>query len=81
MWDDTRLLVGAVGSLMVRASDSRPAGPVSMLEATKYPPSTHGKSTAGAHRLLVVRLFHVLAVPHVLDACGEAALSERSCCE
>ncbi|GFT67550.1 hypothetical protein TNCV_2361461 [Trichonephila clavipes] len=32
----------AVGSLMVRASDSRPEGLSSMPDATKYPPSTHG---------------------------------------
>ncbi|GFW04263.1 hypothetical protein TNCV_2670271 [Trichonephila clavipes] len=32
----------AVGSLVVRASDSRPEGLGSMLNATKYPPSTHG---------------------------------------
>ncbi|GFS51502.1 uncharacterized protein TNCV_549471 [Trichonephila clavipes] len=34
--------VGAVGSLVVRASDSRPEGLGSMLDVTKYPPSTHG---------------------------------------
>ncbi|GFT31748.1 hypothetical protein TNCV_231451 [Trichonephila clavipes] len=32
----------AVGSLVVRASDSRPEGLGSMPDATKYPPSTHG---------------------------------------
>ncbi|GFW69630.1 hypothetical protein TNCV_489741 [Trichonephila clavipes] len=32
----------AVGSLVVRASDSRPEGLGSMSDATKYPPSTHG---------------------------------------
>ncbi|GFV00746.1 hypothetical protein TNCV_1385651 [Trichonephila clavipes] len=32
----------AVGSLVVRASDSRLEGLVSMPDATKYPPSTHG---------------------------------------
>ncbi|GFX37985.1 uncharacterized protein TNCV_3835861 [Trichonephila clavipes] len=32
----------AVGSLVVRASDSRPEGLGSMLDASKYPPSTHG---------------------------------------
>ncbi|GFW92762.1 uncharacterized protein TNCV_1735551 [Trichonephila clavipes] len=32
----------AVGSLVVRASDSRPEGLGSMLDATKYPPSAHG---------------------------------------
>ncbi|GFX06071.1 transposable element Tc1 transposase [Trichonephila clavipes] len=31
-----------MGSLVVRASDSRPEGLGSMLDATKYPPSTHG---------------------------------------
>ncbi|GFW87813.1 uncharacterized protein TNCV_1359171 [Trichonephila clavipes] len=33
---------GAVGSLVVRASDSRPEGLGSMLDVTKYPPSAHG---------------------------------------
>ncbi|GFX68604.1 hypothetical protein TNCV_1800171 [Trichonephila clavipes] len=33
---------GAVDSLVVRASDSRPEGLGSMPNATKYPPSTHG---------------------------------------
>ncbi|GFT57263.1 hypothetical protein TNCV_1692571 [Trichonephila clavipes] len=32
----------AVGSLMVRASDSRPEGLGSMPDATKYPPSMYG---------------------------------------
>ncbi|GFX22959.1 hypothetical protein TNCV_2086671 [Trichonephila clavipes] len=32
----------AVGSLVVRASDSRSVGLGSMPDATKYPPSTHG---------------------------------------
>ncbi|GFX95752.1 hypothetical protein TNCV_4886781 [Trichonephila clavipes] len=32
----------AVGSLVIRASDSRPEGLGSMPDATKYPPSTHG---------------------------------------
>ncbi|GFY10905.1 hypothetical protein TNCV_1124271 [Trichonephila clavipes] len=31
-----------VGSLVVRASDSRPEGLDSMPDATKHPPSTHG---------------------------------------
>ncbi|GFV10552.1 hypothetical protein TNCV_3545811, partial [Trichonephila clavipes] len=31
----------AVGSLVVRASDSRPEGLGSMLDVTKYPPSAH----------------------------------------
>ncbi|GFT28796.1 hypothetical protein TNCV_3585161 [Trichonephila clavipes] len=35
----------AVGSLLVRASDSRPEGLCSMPDATKYPPSTHGVRT------------------------------------
>ncbi|GFX58539.1 hypothetical protein TNCV_417191 [Trichonephila clavipes] len=35
----------AVGSLVVRASDSRPEGLVLMPDATKYPPSTHGVRT------------------------------------
>ncbi|GFX46889.1 uncharacterized protein TNCV_4040341 [Trichonephila clavipes] len=34
--------VHAVGSLVVRASDSRPEGLGSMLDVTKYPPSAHG---------------------------------------
>ncbi|GFT91831.1 uncharacterized protein TNCV_3259861 [Trichonephila clavipes] len=33
---------GAVGSLVVRASDSRPEGLGSMLDVTKYPSSAHG---------------------------------------
>ncbi|GFV90998.1 uncharacterized protein TNCV_1248851 [Trichonephila clavipes] len=36
------LHLGAVGSLVVRASDSRPEGLGSMLDVTKYPPSAHG---------------------------------------
>ncbi|GFW85942.1 hypothetical protein TNCV_1967501 [Trichonephila clavipes] len=32
----------AMGSLVARASDSRPEGLGSMPHATKYPPSTHG---------------------------------------
>ncbi|GFW15291.1 hypothetical protein TNCV_3739951 [Trichonephila clavipes] len=32
----------AVGSLVVRASDSRPKGLGSIPDATKHPPSTHG---------------------------------------
>ncbi|GFX52491.1 hypothetical protein TNCV_4325071 [Trichonephila clavipes] len=32
----------AVGSLVVRASDSRPEGLGSMPDGTKHPPSTHG---------------------------------------
>ncbi|GFT23285.1 hypothetical protein TNCV_2015841 [Trichonephila clavipes] len=32
----------AVGSLVVRASDSRPEGLGPMPDATKYPPSTYG---------------------------------------
>ncbi|GFW99049.1 hypothetical protein TNCV_1782681 [Trichonephila clavipes] len=53
----------AVGSLVVRTSDSRPQGLGSVPDATKYPPSTHGdfdelnrtvtsmvlKATAGIH--------------------------------
>ncbi|GFX46207.1 hypothetical protein TNCV_2298561 [Trichonephila clavipes] len=35
---------GAVGSLVVRASDSRPEGLGSMPDATKHPPSTHRSS-------------------------------------
>ncbi|GFV09802.1 hypothetical protein TNCV_2598571 [Trichonephila clavipes] len=31
-----------LGSLVVRASDSRPEGLGSMPDATKFPPSTHG---------------------------------------
>ncbi|GFV71998.1 transposable element Tc3 transposase [Trichonephila clavipes] len=34
--------MGAVGSLVVRASDSRPEDLGSMLDVTKYPPSAHG---------------------------------------
>ncbi|GFX98855.1 hypothetical protein TNCV_1504311 [Trichonephila clavipes] len=34
--------MGVVGSLVVRATDSRPEGLGSMPDATKYPPSTHG---------------------------------------
>ncbi|GFX68882.1 uncharacterized protein TNCV_3865801 [Trichonephila clavipes] len=37
-----KTLYRAVGSLMVRASDSRPEGLGSMLDVTKYPPSAHG---------------------------------------
>ncbi|GFY03247.1 uncharacterized protein TNCV_1172071 [Trichonephila clavipes] len=37
-----KCLDGAVGSLVVRASDSRPEGLGSMLDVTKYPPSAHG---------------------------------------
>ncbi|GFV52364.1 hypothetical protein TNCV_855341 [Trichonephila clavipes] len=32
-----------MGSLVVRASDSRPEGLGSMPDVTKYPPRTHGK--------------------------------------
>ncbi|GFV12667.1 uncharacterized protein TNCV_1388631 [Trichonephila clavipes] len=32
----------AVGSRVIKASDSRPGGLGSMPDATKYPPSTHG---------------------------------------
>ncbi|GFW06494.1 glycine N-methyltransferase [Trichonephila clavipes] len=35
-------LLWAVGSLVVRASDSRPEGLGSMLDVTKYPPSAQG---------------------------------------
>ncbi|GFV04178.1 hypothetical protein TNCV_917991 [Trichonephila clavipes] len=35
-------LKGAVGTLVVRASDSRPEGLGSMPDATKHPPGTHG---------------------------------------
>ncbi|GFV92630.1 hypothetical protein TNCV_1374811 [Trichonephila clavipes] len=35
-------LIVPVGSLVVRASDSRPEGLGSMPDAPKYPPSTHG---------------------------------------
>ncbi|GFW35010.1 hypothetical protein TNCV_979481 [Trichonephila clavipes] len=38
----TVVVVGTVGSLVVRASDSRPEGLGSMPDATKHPPSTHG---------------------------------------
>ncbi|GFU28539.1 hypothetical protein TNCV_467631 [Trichonephila clavipes] len=34
----------AVGSLVVRSSDSRPEGLGSMPDATKHPPSTHGST-------------------------------------
>ncbi|GFV55435.1 hypothetical protein TNCV_11801 [Trichonephila clavipes] len=34
----------AVGSLVVRASDSRPEGLGSIPDATKHPPSTHGST-------------------------------------
>ncbi|GFX28286.1 uncharacterized protein TNCV_1125401 [Trichonephila clavipes] len=37
-----KLLLLAVGSLVVRASDSRPEGLGSMLDVTKYPQSAHG---------------------------------------
>ncbi|GFV82390.1 hypothetical protein TNCV_643511 [Trichonephila clavipes] len=33
--------MGSLGSLVVRASDSRPEGLGSMLDVTKYPPSAH----------------------------------------
>ncbi|GFY14813.1 hypothetical protein TNCV_648561 [Trichonephila clavipes] len=33
----------AMGSLVARASDSRPEGLGSMPDATKYPPSAHGE--------------------------------------
>ncbi|GFU39376.1 uncharacterized protein TNCV_1716491 [Trichonephila clavipes] len=36
------VLLRAVGSLVVRASDSRPEGLGLMLDVTKYPPSAHG---------------------------------------
>ncbi|GFY14424.1 hypothetical protein TNCV_1314781 [Trichonephila clavipes] len=36
------IFIGAVGSLVVRASDSRPEGLGSMPDATKHSPSTHG---------------------------------------
>ncbi|GFW74145.1 hypothetical protein TNCV_4176901 [Trichonephila clavipes] len=36
------LTTRAVGSLVVRASDSRPEGLGSMLDVTKYSPSAHG---------------------------------------
>ncbi|GFV76319.1 hypothetical protein TNCV_4412981 [Trichonephila clavipes] len=39
---DSVLTLGAVGSLVVRASDSRPEGLDSMLDVTKYPPSAQG---------------------------------------
>ncbi|GFY33285.1 hypothetical protein TNCV_1241351 [Trichonephila clavipes] len=39
---DVQSSPGAVGSLVVRASDSRPEGLGSMPDATKYPPSTRG---------------------------------------
>ncbi|GFT58554.1 hypothetical protein TNCV_1250271 [Trichonephila clavipes] len=47
------LFIGAVGSLVVRASDSRPEGLSSMPDATKHPPSTHGltcRNCGGADR-------------------------------
>ncbi|GFW32758.1 hypothetical protein TNCV_3680061 [Trichonephila clavipes] len=37
-----KIILGAVGSLVVRASDCRPEGLGSMPDVTKYPPSTHG---------------------------------------
>ncbi|GFX10446.1 uncharacterized protein TNCV_1868411 [Trichonephila clavipes] len=37
-----RFVIAAVGSLVVRASDSRPEDLGSMLDVTKYPPSAHG---------------------------------------
>ncbi|GFV85893.1 uncharacterized protein TNCV_1421961 [Trichonephila clavipes] len=40
--DKQSLREWAVGSLVVRASDSRPEGLGSMLDVTKYPPSAHG---------------------------------------
>ncbi|GFU92547.1 uncharacterized protein TNCV_4794761 [Trichonephila clavipes] len=43
----------AVGSLVVRALDSRPEGLGSMLDVTKYPPSAHGftcRNCAGGDR-------------------------------
>ncbi|GFX62708.1 hypothetical protein TNCV_4868681 [Trichonephila clavipes] len=41
--EHSRKYVGwAVGSLVVRASDSSPEGLGSMPDVTKYPPSTHG---------------------------------------
>ncbi|GFU04888.1 uncharacterized protein TNCV_1290111 [Trichonephila clavipes] len=40
--EDNFGLQWAVGSLVVRASDSRPEGLGSMLDVTKYPPSAHG---------------------------------------
>ncbi|GFT29079.1 hypothetical protein TNCV_3587121 [Trichonephila clavipes] len=40
-----RAVYRAVGSLGVRASDSRPEGLDSMPDATKYLPSTHGLTT------------------------------------
>ncbi|GFV61954.1 uncharacterized protein TNCV_4107581 [Trichonephila clavipes] len=38
----TVIRIWVVGSLVVRASDSRPEGLGSMLDVTKYPPSAHG---------------------------------------
>ncbi|GFX26593.1 hypothetical protein TNCV_4536051 [Trichonephila clavipes] len=40
--DGIRNYYRAVGSLVVKASDSRPEGLGSMLDVTKYPPSAHG---------------------------------------
>ncbi|GFS70903.1 hypothetical protein TNCV_2719811 [Trichonephila clavipes] len=39
---DDSVVTLAVGSLVVRASDSGPEGLGSMPDATKYTPSTHG---------------------------------------
>ncbi|GFS70811.1 hypothetical protein TNCV_1232101 [Trichonephila clavipes] len=47
----------AVGSIVVRASDSRPEGLGSMPDATKYPPSTHGfpcRNCGGGDREMVL---------------------------
>ncbi|GFX72809.1 hypothetical protein TNCV_4064041 [Trichonephila clavipes] len=55
-------LIWAVGSLVVIASDSRPEGLVSMLDATKHSPSTHGftcRNCGGGDRgrVAIYRLF------------------------
>ncbi|GFU04916.1 integrase_H2C2 domain-containing protein [Trichonephila clavipes] len=42
LWQGLNCHLRAVGSLVVRASDSRPEGLGSMPDATKHPPSTHG---------------------------------------
>ncbi|GFS81131.1 uncharacterized protein TNCV_1223861 [Trichonephila clavipes] len=49
-----------MGSLVVRASDSRPEGLGSMPDATKYPPSTHGLKVSeelGIAQIVISRLW------------------------
>ncbi|GFX47137.1 uncharacterized protein TNCV_2747141 [Trichonephila clavipes] len=78
-------LTGAVGSLVVRASNSRPEGLGSMLDVTKYPPSAHGftcRNCGDRGRVTIYRPFGEvsLSLNRTVTCMALKANDRRTCC-